>query len=93
MPPKENKEVKARLEELDRITKMLVKRDFELMRERERREMELSELIKAKEQLEDQNIELNKMNHLMIGRENRMVELKEEVNTLREENERLRKLK
>ena len=91
MEIKNEKEAREHIEELDRVTKMLVKRDFELMKERQMREDEVLELIKVKEELESQNRELNKMNRLMVGRENRMMELKGEVAKLKEENDRLRK--
>lgn len=92
MKGKSENEAKKNLEELDRITKMLVKRDFELMKERQMREDEVLELIKVKEKLESQNEELNKMNRLMVGRENRMIELKKEMKALEKENEKLRKM-
>ncbi len=91
MEIRSEKEAREYIEELDRITKMLVKRDFELMKERQMREDEVLELIKMKEELESQNKELNKMNHLMVGRENRMMEIKKEMEKLKEENDRLRK--
>ncbi len=91
MEIKDGKEAKQRLEELDRITKMLVRRDFELMKEREVREREMMELKEAREKLELQNKELNKINRLMIGREKRMIDLKREIKDLGEENEKLKK--
>ncbi len=90
MEVKNEKEAKQRLEELDRITKMLVKRDFELMKEREVREKEMIELKNVKEKLESQNKELNKMNSVMIGREKRMIELKRELRELEEENKKIK---
>lgn len=41
------------LEELDRIAKILVRRDFSLMEIKEKREIELAELKKTKEELEE----------------------------------------
>ncbi len=76
--------------ELERIIKMLVKRDFELMKERETREEEVVGLENIKRKFEMQNRELNKVNRLMIGRERRMIELKKELQEAQKENERLR---
>jgi len=46
------------LAEIDRIAKMLVRRDFELSKLRERRELELKELKKRTEELEESKIAL-----------------------------------
>ncbi|MBU1167249.1 hypothetical protein KKC60_02465 [Patescibacteria group bacterium] len=89
-------------QELDRIAKMMVKRDFELMELKDEREAELKELRKVKKELEDitANLEkkvqertqelqkkveeLERMNNLMVNRELKMVELKNEIEQLKE---------
>lgn len=77
--------------ELQRIIKMLVRRDFELMKEREKREEEVVDLENIKRKFEMQNRELNKINRLMIGREKRMIGLKKELDEVLKENKRLSK--
>jgi len=120
------KEEKQELAELDRIAKMLVRRDFELMGVKEQREKELEELKKTKQELEkakdvleikvrartkeleeltqslEQQVkqrteelqeklaELESFNKMAVGRELKMVSLKEEAEKLKEE---LRKCK
>ncbi|MGB2762371.1 MAG: ATP-binding protein [Minisyncoccales bacterium] len=51
-PKGQEKRIKE-LEEMDRIAKLLVRRDFELMKTREKREEEFKELEILKEELED----------------------------------------
>jgi len=46
-------QLEARNKELDRIAKLLVRRDFDLMQTRAKREEELQELKKLKDQLEN----------------------------------------
>ena len=45
---------------------------------------DITERRKSKEELKDKMIDLERLNKIMIGRELRMVELKDEVNTLLE---------
>ncbi len=113
-------ERKKELLEMDRIAKMLIRRDLELVETREKREAELKELERVKAELENaksvleikvkartwelreltQNLEeqvkertkelqekieeSQKMIKLMVGRELRMVELKKEIQKLKE---------
>lgn len=72
--------------ELDRIAKMLVRRDFALMEIKEKREDELAELKKIKDELEEAKRvlelkveELEMFKRLAVGRELKMIELKEEL--------------
>ncbi len=83
-----NKDAKK---ELEGIVKMLVRRDFELMMDREDREEEVKKLKEIKRKFEAQNEELNKINRLMIGREKRMISLKKELEEVKKEKEKLRK--
>ena len=86
-----NKKIDKNVQELDRITKMLLRRDFELMDIREKQDGKIKELSRVKLELEqsknvlEQKIEeLEKMNKLMFGREIRMFELKKEIKQLKE---------
>ena len=83
------------LQEMDRIAKMLVGRDFELMRTKEKREAEFQELKKAEEQvrertkdLQNKVEQLEKMNRLMVGRELKIIDFKKEIQTLKEKLEK-----
>lgn len=73
---KDNQKLKETVKELNRITKMLLKRDLELAKTREKLENYL-------EQLEEKNKELVRINKLMVGRELRMKELKEQNKKLK----------
>ncbi|MBL7156066.1 MAG: hypothetical protein ISS87_00485 [Candidatus Pacebacteria bacterium] len=86
------------LQELDRIAKMLVRRDFDLMETKEKRENELKELKetkleleKAKSSLETKVIERTKeldalTRNLEIQVEERTTELKEKIDELQKMN-------
>ena len=74
--------LKASTEELDRIAKLLIRRDLELLETKEELERFLIELQKKNAELQKKNAELEKMNKLMIGRELKMVELKKEIKRL-----------
>lgn len=53
LKPEEQKKKIQKLEEMDRIAKLLIRRDFELMKIREKREEEFKKLEKLKDELED----------------------------------------
>ena len=86
------------LQELDRIAKMIVRRDFDLMETKEKRENELKELKetkleleKAKSSLETKVIERTKeldalTRNLEIQVEERTTELKEKIDELQKMN-------
>jgi len=69
------------LQEIDRIAKMLVRRDLELSEIREKREKEFQEL-------EEKTKELERFNKLAVDRELKMIELKKEIEKLKEEIEK-----
>ena len=52
-PPEIYRKREEELQEIDRIAKMLVRRDFELLETREKREEEIRELEKTKKELEE----------------------------------------
>lgn len=64
--------------ELDRIAKMLIKRDFELTEIRAKREKERAELERKTEELE-------RFQKFAVGRELKMIELKKEIEKLKKE--------
>jgi hypothetical protein len=72
------------LQEIDRIAKMLVRRDLELSGIREKREKEFQEL-------EEKTKELERFNKLAVGRELKMIELKKEIEKLQEELEKYKR--
>lgn len=80
--PEENKQ-RTTIEELDRIAKLLIRRDLELLETREKLEQSLDELREKNIELQEKIKMLDKMNKMMIGRELRMIELKKEIKELK----------
>lgn len=76
-------ELKATVEELDHIAKLLIRRDLELSETREKLEQSLVELGEKNIELQKKIEDLDKMNKMMIGRELRMIELKKEIKKLK----------
>ena len=70
--------LKAIAEELDRIAKLLIRRDLELSETREKLELSLAELENKNIELQHKIEEMETMNRMMIGRELKMIELKKE---------------
>jgi len=72
------------LQEIDRIAKMLIRRDLELSEVREKREKEF-------QKLEEKTKELERFNKLAIDRELKMIELKKDIKKLQEELEKYKR--
>ena len=75
--------LKAIAEELDRIAKLLIRRDLELSETREKLELSLAELENKNIELQHKIEEMETMNRMMIGRELKMIELKKENEELK----------
>ncbi|MEK7482214.1 MAG: hypothetical protein AAB620_00245 [Patescibacteria group bacterium] len=75
--------LKAIVEELDRIAKLLIRRDLELSETREKLELSLIELENKNIELQQKIEEMGTMNRMMIGRELKMIELKKEKEELK----------
>ena len=75
--------LKAIAEELDRIAKLLIRRDLELLETRDKLELSLVELEEKNIELQEKIEELGRMNIIMIGRELKMIELKKEKEELK----------
>lgn len=80
--PEESKQ-RPTIEELDRIAKLLIRRDLELSETREKLEQSLDELREKNIELQEKIKTLDKMNKMMIGRELKMIELKKEIKELK----------
>jgi len=75
--------LRATAEELDRIAKLLIRRDLELLETREKLEKSLTELKEKNIELQKKIKELEKFNKLTVDRELRMIELKKEIKELK----------
>lgn len=75
--------LQTRVEELDRIAKLLIRRDLELSETREKLEESLTELTEKNLELQEKINQLDNMNKIMIGRELKMLELKKEIKGLK----------
>lgn len=87
LPPSPKKvdyeKLEAMVKELDRIAKLLVRRDLELLETRERLEQSLVELEKKNTELNNKIKDLKRFERLTVGRELRMIELKKEIKELK----------
>jgi len=75
--------LKATMEELDRIAKLLVRRDLELLETKEKLQQSLIELREINIELQEKIKELEKFRKLTLGREIKMIELKQEIKKLK----------
>lgn len=75
--------LKATAEELDRIAKLLIRRDLELSETKDKLELSLIELEDKNIELQQKIEEMGTMNRMMIGRELKMIDLKKEKEELK----------
>ena len=71
--------------ELDRIAKMLIRRDLALLETREKLEYSLEELKNKNIEFQKKVAELELLNNIMIGREIKMIELKNEIEEIKKQ--------
>jgi hypothetical protein len=79
--------------ELDRTTKMLVQRDLSLSETRDYLEEALVKSDKVRLELQEKNDELERFHRLAVGRELKMIELKKEINKIKDAKTSLAALK